>query len=81
MPLESRSYYGYYGVFGGVTGEVAPKTHKSGWEFHSYLLITDEPEWKIPRVSLKAMDIEHAMKQAKKYCKVHDCQIVELRRD
>ena len=57
MPLESRSYYGYYGVFGGATGEVAPKTHKSGWEFHSYLLITDEPDWKIPRVSLKAMDI------------------------
>ena len=76
--LESRSAYGYYGEHGGASGEKSPKTHKSGWEFHNYTLITDEPEWKIPRVIIRACDMEHAIKQAKAYCKKHGCKIVTI---
>ena len=81
MPLESRSSYGWFGERGGASGERAPKTHKSGWEYHSYLLITDQPEWMIPRVSLRAIDMEHAVKQAKRYVKEHNCHIVSVTRD
>ena len=59
--LESRSAYGYYGEFGGATGEIPPKTHKKGWTFGEYVFKTN----KSYLYSIKACDYEHALKQAR----------------
>lgn len=78
--METRATYGYYGTLGGTTGENAPKTHKSGWQYEEYTLITDEPEWKCPRVKIKASDMAHAIKQAKKHCRDNHCNMVSIER-
>ena len=76
--LESRSSYGYYGEFGGATGENPPKHHKSGWRFSTYVFKTSEPDWKVPFIEFKACDYEHALKQAKAYARKNHCEILGL---
>lgn len=78
MPLESRACYGWFGLAGGASGEAEPKTHKSGWHFGEYLLITDQPDWMCPRVRITASDMDHAVKQAKKYCRDNKCNMVSF---
>lgn len=74
--LESRSSYGFYGEHGGLTGEVPPTKYKSGWNFGEYVFRTSEPEWMCNRLSIKACDYAHALKQAKKYARDNKCEIL-----
>lgn len=70
--LESRSAYGYYGEFGGATGEIAPKTHKSGWTFGEYVFKTN----KSYLYSIKACDYEHALNQTKTIAKKENIEFL-----
>lgn len=72
--LESRSAYGYYGEFGGASGEVPPRIHKSGWTFGEYTFKTNEPSCNL--LSIRACDYEHAIKQAKTYAREHNCEVL-----
>ena len=70
--MESRAAYGYYGEGHGVTGENAPKTHKSGWsfwDFHFEIDGTYAQTQGCKVIQIKACDYAHAIKQAKKWAK------------
>lgn len=72
--LESRSAYGYYGEHGGASGEIAPKTHKSGWRFMTFHFKTN---YKVsPVIEVKACDYDHAIRQAKKWAKRDGFEII-----
>lgn len=69
--LESRSSYGWYGEFGGMTGENEPNVRKSGWHFHNFHFEISSFKYKgfSTYVEIRACDYAHAMKQLKAWAK------------
>lgn len=72
--MESRACYGYYGEAYGLTGEMQPVIHKSGWSLKTFYFEVKGQGFS--HVEIKACDYAHAIKQLKRWAKRDGFEIV-----